>query len=321
VPYYHVRISTRGKQRDEAKNDITEEALETQFLVPYRVGSPITVNGRVIHPDQLSRIQISMSDISSKEIIGMLRLEDRASRADAAEGPSYEWRAAARAADVTDQFITGPPGTEIPSTLSTSNTSSPVSSNAISGPGDKRSVFIVSGRDSEATAGVVHVLRAMNLRVVEWTHAVLRTGVPNPYTGDVVATGLRMADAALVIITPDDVVRLRPDLLYEDDGEVERKIHGQARPNVIYEAGYADALGRNRTLIIEIGKSKPFSDIAGRNTLHYDGSPAKRKELAQRLRLAGLEPDTEGDDWLTRGDVTVAINKADNAIKAERSGK
>src|SRR5216684_6230176 len=133
----------------------------------------------------------------------------------------------------------------------------------------------------------------MNLRVVEWTHAVLRTGVPNPYTGDVVATGLRMADAAIVIITPDDVVKLRSDLLYEDDGEIERTIHGQARPNVIYEAGYADALGRNRTLIIEIGKSKPFSDIAGRNTLRYDGSPAKRNALAQRLRIAGLEPDTD----------------------------
>ena len=320
MPYYHVRISTQGEQRDEAKNDINEEVLETQFLAPYRGGRSITVNGRVIPPDQLSRIQISMSDIPVEQIIDMLKYEDRASSAPVAGRPSYEWRAAARAEDVTDQFITGPPGTEIPSTPSTSNTSAPISSSAISGPGDKRSVFVVSGRDDEATAGVVHVLRAMNLRVVEWAHAVLRTGVPNPYTGDVVATGLRMADAVIVIITPDDVVKLRSDLLHENDGEVERTIHGQARPNVIYEAGYADALGLNRTLIIEIGQSKPFSDIAGRNTLHYDGSPAKRNALAQRLRLAGLEPDTEGNDWLILGDVTVAINKAAIAVEAERSG-
>jgi predicted nucleotide-binding protein len=289
MPYYDVKITVQGESRIEGKNSISENVLETQFLAPYRAGLPITINGRTIQPSQLTRIQV---------------LEILAGRP-----PD----------DVTDQFITGPPGTEVPSTLS-SGSINPAGSTALVGPGDKRSVFIVSGRDNEATAGIVHILRAMNLRIVEWEHAVLRTGVPNPYTGDVVSTGLRMADAAIIIITPDDVVKLRTDLLYEDDREVERTIHGQARPNVIYEAGYADALGLNRTLIIEVGQSKPFSDISGRNTLRYDGSPAKRNALAQRLRLAGLEPDTGGDDWLTLGDVTRAITKAAAALEAERHG-
>jgi len=319
MPFYHVRVTAHGEKHDEVKNDISEEILETQFLAPYRAGRVITINGRVIQSDQLARIRISVSDVSSEQIIRMLKNEDRISSVFVAGGPSYEWRAAAFATDVTDQFITGPPGTEIPSTPSSGTLSSLAGSSVLSGPGDKRSVFIVSGRDNEATAGVVHVLRAMGLRIVEWTHAVLRTGVPSPYTGDVVATGLRMADAAIVIITPDDVVKLRPDLLHEDDGELERTIYGQARPNVIYEAGYADALGLNRTVIIEIGQSKPFSDISGRNTLRYDGSPAKRNALAQRLRLAGLEPDTEGDDWLTLGDVTNAITKATAAVDAEKT--
>jgi predicted nucleotide-binding protein len=315
--YYHVRVTARGERHDEVKNDIDEETLETQFLANYRAGRPITVNGRVIQPDQLDRIRISASEITSDKIINMLRIEDRNSSVFVVGGPSYEWRAASRATDITDQFITGPPGTEIPSTPSSSESGSPVTSSAISGPGDKRSVFIVSGRDTEATSALVQVLRAMNLRIVEWAHAVIRTGVPNPYTGDVVATGLRMADAAIVVITPDDMVRLRPDLLYDDDGETERTIRGQARPNVIYEAGYADALGLNRTLIIEIGQSKPFSDIAGRNTLRYDGSPAKRNSLAQRLRLAGVEPDTDGDEWLIVGDVAGAITRAAAAMEAE----
>lgn len=293
MPFYHVRLSTQGRP-DELKSDIDEEGLESQFLAPYRAGRPITIRGRVIQSDELTRIRIQTSDV-----------------------PWNEARAA-NLTDVTDQFITGPPGAEIPSTPSPGNTYSPIGSNVVSGPGDKRSVFIISGRDHEATAGIVHALRAMNLRIVEWDHAVIRTGVPNPYTGDVVATGLRMADAAVVVITPDDLVKLRPDLLYEDDGEVERRIHGQARPNVVYEAGYADALGLNRTLIIEVGNSKPFSDIAGRNTLRYDGSPAKRNALAERLRLAGLEPDTSGGDWLTLGDVGGAIRKAAAAIDAER---
>src|ERR1700678_1678291 len=91
-----------------------------------------------------------------------------------------------------------------------------------------------------------------------------------------------------VLLAAQQISRIR-----EDDGGIERTINGQARPNVIYEAGYADALGLNRMLIIEIGQSKPFSDISGRLTLRYDGSPAKRNALAQRPRLAGLEPDTE----------------------------
>ena len=292
MPFYHVRLTVQGERRDEVKRDISEETLETQFLTPYRTGRAIMINGRTIPPDELNRIRISVSDV--------------------------EWSTADHVADVTDQFITGPPGVETPSTPSPGSPNNLTGLNLPSGPGDKRSVFIVSGRDNEATAGVIHVLRAMNLRVVEWAHAVLRTGVPNPYVGNVVATGLRMADAAIVIITPDDVVKLRSDLLYEDDGEVERTIQGQARPNVLYEAGYADALGLNRTLIIQIGKSKPFSDIFGRLTLSYDGSPAKRNALAQRLRLAGLEPDISGDDWLTLGDVTNAINKAADAMQAER---
>lgn len=320
MPFYHVRITVQGERHDEVKNDISEEVLETQFLAPYRAGGAITINGRVIQPDQLARIRISVSDVPSEQIISRLKYADQNSPVMVVGGPSYEWLAADRAADVTDQFITGPPGTEIPSTPSVGSLNSLTGSNVLSGPGDRRSVFIVSGRDNEATAGIIHVLRAMNLRVVEWTHAVLKTGVPNPYTGEVVATGLRMADAAIIIITPDDTVKLRSDLLHEDDREIERTIQGQARPNVFYEAGYADALGLNRTLIIEIGQSKPFSDIAGRNTLRYDGSPARRNALAQRLRLAGLEPDTDGDDWLTLGDVTSAITKAATAVEAERSG-
>lgn len=316
--YYHVRITVQGEGRDEIKNDLNEEELEKQFLAPYRTGKAIMINGRAIKPDRLARIRISISGAPSPQIIAALKVQDQGPPS--ADGPSYEWRVADQSVDVTDQFITGPPGAEIPSTPSSASPGSLAAPNTVAGPGDGRSVFIVSGRDVEATAGIVHVLRALNLKVVEWEHAVLRTGVPNPYTGDVVATGLRMADAAIIVITPDDVVKLRSDLVREQDGELERTMQGQARPNVVYEAGYADALGLNRTLIVEVGLSKPFSDIAGRNTLRYDGSPAKRNALVQRLKLAGLRPDTDGDDWLKLGDVGGPIAKAAEAVAAERKG-
>jgi predicted nucleotide-binding protein len=125
-----------------------------------------------------------------------------------------------------------------------------------------------------------------------------------------------MADAALVLFTPDDVVELRADFVRDDDGVEEIEKMGQARPNVYYEAGIADALGRDRTVLVEVGRVKSFSDAAGRHVVRYDGSPAKRNALAERLRVAGLLPDTSGSDWLSVGDVSQAIETARSALTA-----
>jgi predicted nucleotide-binding protein len=100
---------------------------------------------------------------------------------------------------------------------------------------------VIAGRDNRVVAAIVAFLRALGLRVIEWEQAVAKTGLPNPYVGNVVETGLRMADVAVVLLTPDDVVRLRADLLRDDDGPNEQDPRGQARPNVYYEAGLADA--------------------------------------------------------------------------------
>jgi predicted nucleotide-binding protein len=314
--YYHVRISERGQKNDEVKNDLDEETLERQFLEPYRNAYPITINGKVIPPDKIERIRVSVSDETSDLIIARLRGEDRVSRALTSGAPSFAWRVADQATDVTEQFITGSPGAEVPAIPNTSQASSARS--APIGPGDKRSIFVVSGRDSEATAALVQMLRAVGPSIIEWEHAVNRVGLPNPYIGDVVFTGLQMADAALVVLTPDDLVRLRPDLLHTDDGEIEQTLQGQARPNVFYEAGIADAYSRQRTVIVEIGPAKSFSDISGRLVVRYDGSPSRRNALVERLRIAGLEPNTSGTDWLSVGDVKQSIDKARQAVTSAR---
>lgn len=312
-PYYHVRVTVSGQKHDEVKTDVDEGTLEQQFLAPYRTGQPITMNGKVIAMDRLERIRVSTSGQSAEAIIPAIKAEDAQSRVVRAGGPSYAWRAAARARDVTDQFITSPPGGEVARVpAAASNT------NALHGPGDRKSVFVVSGRDSEATSAVIALLRAVGLTVVEWEHAVARTGLPNPYIGDVVKSGLEMADAVLVLFTGDDVVHLRQDLLRDDDEHDEREPRGQARPNVFYEAGIADALGRDRTVLVEVGRVKSFSDAAGRYAVRYDGSASKRNTLVERLRLAGLAPDTSGSDWLSVGDISGALDKARDALAAEQ---
>jgi predicted nucleotide-binding protein len=250
---------------------------------------------------------VSRSHERSALIMDRLRREDRLAYVATGDGPSLEWRAADRATDVTGQFITGPPGTDAPA-----NTL-----NVPTGPGDKRSIFIVSGRGSE-TAALSAMLRAVDLRIIEWEQAVERTGSPTPYIGDVVLTGLQLADAVLVVLTPDDLVLLRPDLLGKRDGPIERTLQGQARPNVFYEAGIADAYGQQRTVIVEMGPAKPFSDISGRSIVPYDGSAEQRHVLIRRLRHAGLEPNISGTAWLRAGDVKPSIKKAGQAIEKAR---
>lgn len=309
MSYNHVRIGIRGETHDETKLDLDEATLERMVLAPYRQGLPITINGRTIPIEDVTRIRVTSSDVPGSTLMEMVRQERNDSKVGIIGGPSTAWRAAAKATDVTDQFITGPPGRMdvTPHTLRGSERAGSV---------DRRSVFLVAGRDNAAVDAVLAFVRALGLRVVEWDHAVARTGIPNPYVGDVVVAGMGMADATLVLLTPDDVVSLRPDLVRDSDTADERSISGQARPNVYYEAGIADALGRERTVIVEVGRVKPFSDVAGRHVVRFDGTDASRNSLVSRLILAGLEPDRTGNGWLRAGDVTGAITAARSAFEA-----
>jgi predicted nucleotide-binding protein len=317
MAYYHVRVSIDGERHDEVKTDVPDDVLESQFLSPYRAARPITINGRSIPSASIKRIRISTSEVPIRDIIERVKVEERSSNAILLGGPSYAWRAASKANDVTDQFITGPPGmASMPLSITEpAELDSSASEPAIPPP---NSVFIVTGRDSDATTALVATIRSFGIQIVEWEQAVAKTGLPSPYVGEVVATGLRMATAAVVVMTPDDLVTLREDLVRDDDAVDEREIRGQARPNVFYEAGFADAIGRDRTVIVEIGNPKSFTDAAGRHVIRYDGSPAKRNTLAERLRLAGLEVDTSGTDWLTVGDLTPALDAATTALADAR---
>lgn len=310
MAYYHVRLDVHDERYGELKTDLDAETLEEQFMGPYRLGEPVTVNGRTLDWDVIERIRISESDQPISDLAAQVRAQDRASSVAVIGGPSASWRAAGRARDLTDQYITGPPGHGTPALDGAEQMASTTDRG---GGRDGRSVFIVAGRDNGAAKAVKDLLRSLDLRIVEWEHAVARTGETSPYIGDVVMAGMEMAHAVVVLLTPDDRVQLRSDLLRDDDESIEREVRLQARPNVYYEAGIADALGRDRTVIVEVGRVKSFSDQAGRHVVRYDGSAARRNALAERLRIAGLDVNTGGQDWLSAGDVDGALAEAREA--------
>jgi predicted nucleotide-binding protein len=186
----------------------------------------------------------------------------------------------------------------------------------VQGPGDMRSVFLVHGRDRRAAKAMREFLRSLDLQVIEWEHAIGLTGQATPYVGDVVLAGMRLADAVVVMSTPDDLVWLRSDLLNEEDPAHEKQILGQARPNVIYEAGIADALDRTRTVLVEVGSVKSLSDLGGRAVVRFDGKAGSRHKLVNRLRKAGLQVNITGEDWLDTGDFNPSIDAARMSLAA-----
>jgi predicted nucleotide-binding protein len=164
-------------------------------------------------------------------------------------------------------------------------------------PRDRRTVFVVSGRNEAARRAMFDFLWSINLRPLEWSAAVAKTGSSSPYIGQVLEAGMAAAQAVVVLFTPDDLARLNPVYLRENDPDYERREFGQARPNVIYEAGMAMGLDPKRTVLVELGTVRAFTDISGIHILRLDNSAGSRSDFAQRLNAAGCDVDLDGTGW------------------------
>lgn len=76
-----------------------------------------------------------------------------------------------------------------------------------------RRVFVIHGRNERLRIGMFTFLRALGLEPLEWTKAMGLTGKASPYIGEVLEAAFKHAQAALVLLTPDDEARLREDLV------------------------------------------------------------------------------------------------------------
>lgn len=166
-----------------------------------------------------------------------------------------------------------------------------------------RRVFVVHGRNAAARNTIFTFLRSLGLDPIEWSVAVKMTGEGSPYIGQVLDAAFAAAQAVVVLLTPDDIAYLRSEYSSGED-DPETKPLAQARPNVLFEAGMAMGRDAKRTVLVEFGNLRAFSDVAGRHAVRIDGTVAKRKDFAQRLQSAGCDVNLEGEDWLTVGDFT-----------------
>ena len=165
-------------------------------------------------------------------------------------------------------------------------------------------VFVVYGRNAAAKDAMFAFLRALGLKPREFTQAVAQTKAAAPYLGQILDAAFATAQAVVVLFTPDEIVYLdRAYATGEDDPDLNPT--PQARPNVLFEAGMAMGLHPERTVLVEMGTMRAFSDVAGRHSVRMTNDAERRIDLANRLENAGCPVDRSGADWMKAGDFTL----------------
>ena len=180
------------------------------------------------------------------------------------------------------------------------------------------SVFVVHGRDEALRKSMFDFLRALGLNPMEWSTAVAQAKGGNPYIGDILDSAMEKVQAVIVLFSPDELAQLKEQFWSSsDDKHGDGKLAGQARPNVLFEAGLALGAHPEKTVIIQIGKVRPFSDIAGKHLVRL-GEDRGRNDLANRLKRLGCPVELTGDDWMNAGYFEPTEPKPKKAKKLKR---
>jgi predicted nucleotide-binding protein len=273
----HVLLFVQGAARPVIVWDIDEQDLVARILRPYATRKRIVVVGAALEADAVTRVQIVSTDTASREFLPQ-------TKAFAARGHD-EWFRAEGGRDVTDAYL---------DTLTVTENVDPEV--------DPRNVFVVHGRNARLRDAMFTFLGALDLRPMEWADLVIAAGQPTPFIDEVLKQGFARAAAFVVLLTGDDVAMLREPLRKPDEEPHETTLTAQARPNVLFEAGLALAYAEKRTILVQVGKLRPFSDIAGRHTVTLTNEYAPRQDFALRLKAAGCAVRMSGTYWHRAGD-------------------
>ena len=172
-----------------------------------------------------------------------------------------------------------------------------------------KNVFVVHGRNHAIRKSMFEFLRSIGLAPLEWSTAMRATGSAAPYIGEILEKAFQKATAVVVLLTPDDEAQLKRQYWSRHDDAWEKRSTGQARPNVLFEAGMAFGSHPKATVLVEVGKCRPFSDTYGRHVVKLNNSESKRQELIDKLETARCPVVRADNSWLTAGDFELRNGK------------
>lgn len=254
--------------------------------------------GQSVGQEDFQALQIGESELPFESLKNRAKQEDRAARAASSvivlHPTDFDYKAFKLTKARTEDFL------EVHYAGRASSSELPLPASQT----DPRRVFIVHGRDSIASKGISDLIRSVGLLPVEWSEAKKATKKPSPYIDEILRAGFAMARATIVLLTPDDEARLKPQFHKQHDKAHETQTTGQARPNVLYEAGWAMGSFPDRTVLVEIGDTRPLSDVGGIHVTRMEDNPESRQDLFDALEAAGCEFSLEGKrDWMSTGKI------------------
>jgi predicted nucleotide-binding protein len=305
--FYHVRITPKGRQRgreDALALDKDADWIEEHITAPRRQGHDIFVDGRGFSWADVEQIHITETDQTVDQLIP--QMDARLTESGLITATPTKWYVVTDGRDVTEQFITGPPGTG----------PSAAADKATTFATDRKAVMVIYGHDTQANEALFAWLRAIGLQPREWTQLIQASGSASPYVGEVLDKALQNVQAVIAFFTPDEYVTSAGP---QDDSTWRL----QARPNVLIEAGMALITHPTRTVIVTLGTQELPSDLAGRHYVRLSRTAVEPlHDFAGRLRAAGCDTDTTGTAWLDPGrfpDRRAAMPLADGGQPAASS--
>lgn len=284
----------------------THSIIETLYL---RFDVPTLVTETNPNPNKLTKATHLVKELAARQGEALPELIGYAASPESRMDPAFR-RRSAESKDLYESLdqdlATGAGATSAPSVPrrqfnrpgTTAPATTPAHAHAAS---SKRYVFVVRGRDKPAYDALAALLAAFDLRIVTWDDATRGVGSGTPHTLDIVRSGIEMSDAVVVLMTPDDLGQVKPEYGLVGDDPREAKASGQARQNVVFEAGWAMALNQNGVVLVRVGEVRKLSDIEGLNYVQLTNDISARRNLAGRLRNCGLAVDDSGESWRTAG--------------------
>lgn len=322
---YHIVVlwnTSRSEPRGSGRFYISEAELVSVFVDPYLAGKPFYLQGRKIEHDNVDEITILRSD--SKEKRGFTLTESQYAKVD----DFVKWSELIGVlvehwADVTDDFIkVGNEGTE-KNSVDATEIGSTGESSQVTTESEKRKVFVVHGRMLGVRDAMFEFLESAGLTPMPWEEMVGSTVNMSPSNLEVVKAGAKRADAFLVIITPDDIGRMNPAITPSAAEEHERNYTPQPRLNVVFETGLAMGIMREKTVVVEFGRTRPFSDLeVNAIRINRENEIKMREAILDRLSNQGLSVSKVGSRWQTAGkfpfDEIDAVSQIDTNNKTNR---
>ena len=174
----------------------------------------------------------------------------------------------------------------------------------------RNKVFTIGGSSEKTKKALSNFLLSLGLQSMEWSEALSLTGSMDADDAEVIRRSLELCQAAVIILTNDrDTVSLQGD-------ESGLAVIPRTELNALFAAGLAAGINRHRTVVVGLGNTEPFRDLPGLHMTRLDNSIDKRKELMDRLKIAGCEVKTRGKAWHISGDFEFVLKPVSADKKA-----